>query len=70
MEHWCSIKFFKVSEQLKKETEDESFFLKNMKKNFFSLEIKASKKWYKEKSDELKSDFQRNISTGKAIFKA
>jgi hypothetical protein len=36
--------------------------LKTQQKNFSSLlEIKASKKWYKEKSDEVKSDFLRNI---------
>jgi hypothetical protein len=45
--------------------------LKTQQKRTFPFvrDQEASKKWYKEKSEELKSDFQKNIFTVKITYK-
>ena len=57
---------FKAGKAAKEETEADSFLKTQQKELFvFIRDQEASKKWYKDKSDELKSDFPKEYFYGK-----
>ena len=57
---------FKAGKAAKEETEADSFLKTQQKELFvFIRDQEASKKWYKEKADELKSDFPKEFFYGK-----